>query len=101
MYRKLVRVSNKERSRLLLQGRRENSQGPRQNWSLRRHYFQTTQLRTGGQYSKALRIRQNWPPMPYTFPGFEWAVVQAGHKLHKIFNRNTVKVSYSCVNNVI
>ena len=24
----------------------------------------------------------------------------AGHKLHKIFNRNTVKVSYSCMNNV-
>ena len=23
-----------------------------------------------------------------------------GHKLHKIFNRNTVKVSYSCMNNV-
>ena len=25
----------------------------------------------------------------------------AGHKLHKIFNRNTVKVSYSCMNNII
>ena len=24
----------------------------------------------------------------------------SGHKLHKIFNRNTVKVSYSCMNNV-
>ena len=24
----------------------------------------------------------------------------AGHKLHKVFNRNTVKVSYSCMNNV-
>ena len=24
----------------------------------------------------------------------------AGHKLHKIFNRSTVKVSYSCMNNV-
>ena len=24
----------------------------------------------------------------------------AGHKLHKIFNRNTVKVSYSCMNNI-
>ena len=24
----------------------------------------------------------------------------AGHKLHKIFNRNTVKISYSCMNNV-
>ena len=24
----------------------------------------------------------------------------AGHKLHKIFNRNTVKVSYSCMNSV-
>ena len=24
----------------------------------------------------------------------------AGHKLHKIFNRNTVKVRYSCMNNV-
>ena len=24
----------------------------------------------------------------------------AGHKLHKIFNTNTVKVSYSCMNNV-
>jgi hypothetical protein len=22
------------------------------------------------------------------------------HKLHKIFNRNTVKISYSCMNNV-
>ena len=25
----------------------------------------------------------------------------AGHQLHKIFNWNTVKVSYSCMNNVI
>ena len=24
----------------------------------------------------------------------------AGHKLHKIFNRNSVKVKYSCINNV-
>ena len=24
----------------------------------------------------------------------------AGHKLHKMFNRNTVKVSYSCMNNI-
>ena len=29
-----------------------------------------------------------------------WTHFPAGQKLHKIFNRNTVKVSYSCMNNV-
>ena len=24
-----------------------------------------------------------------------------GHKLHKIFNKNTIKVSYSCMNNMV
>ena len=59
------------------QGRQENLWGPGQNyiWDSYDIIFKQQRLKTGGQYSKVLKILLNQALMPYTRPDVNWALL--------------------------
>ena len=62
------------------QGRQENLWGPGQNyiWDSYEIIFKQQRLKTGGQYSKVLKIPLNQALMPYTCPDVNWALLNFG-----------------------